>query len=163
MTPRRWLLAIALLAVVALFWTWNASDRRQIDRQLDRLQELVSKSGGESALIGLNRARRITELFATHFEVRAEQMRFSTRDRRQLAGFIHGYRRGSERIAMRVSATSLSIAPELGRAIQHASFQFTGAGPMGAPSETYRVQINWLKEEVGWRIDYIDLLEIGGF
>ena len=162
MTPRRWVLAIALLAAVAAFWTWNGSDRRQIGRQLERLQDLVSKSGAESSIVGLNRVRQITELFATPFEVRAEQLRFSTRDRQQLAGFIYGYRRGSERIAMRVSDTSLSIVPELGRATQHASFRFTGSGPLGAPSESYRLQINWLKEEAGWRIDYIDLLEIGG-
>lgn len=162
MTPRRWLIVVALLGAAAVFWTWNGSDRRQIGRQLERLQDLVSKSGEENSLVGLNRARQITELFATHFEVRAEQLRFSTRDRQQLAGFIHGYRRGSERIAMRVSDTSLAIAADLGRATQNASFRFTGRGPLGAPSETYRVQINWLKEEAGWRIDYVDLIEIVG-
>lgn len=160
MTPRRWLIVVALLAAVAAFFTWKGGDRREIERQLDRMQELVSKSGSENSLVALNRARQITELFATHFEVRAEQLRFSTRDRQQLAGFIHGYRRGSERIRMRISDTSLSISPELARATQHASFQFTGSGPMGSPSETYRVQINWLKEDDGWRIDYVDLIEI---
>ena len=87
-------------------------------------------------------------------------LRFSTRDRRELAGFIHGYRRGSERISMRVSGTSLTIDPDLGRATQLADFHFTGGGPLGSPSERYRVQINWLEEEGRWRIDYIDLLEI---
>lgn len=162
MTGRRWLLVVGALAALAAFWTWNGSDRRQIGRQMERLQDLVSKDGAESPLVGLNRARQIGELFATNFEVRAEQLRFSTRDRQQLAGFVHGYRRGSDRIHMRISDTSLSIMPELRRATQHASFQFTGAGPMGSPTEIYRVQVNWLREEVGWRIDYIDLLEIGG-
>lgn len=160
MTPRRLAVVLALLVALVALWTWNNSDRRRIGRELDRLADLVSKSGSESALGGLNRARQITGLFATHFEVRAEQLRFSTRDRQQLAGFIHGYRKGSERIAMRISDTSLSIAAELGRATQHASFQFTGSGPLGSPSETYRVQINWLKEDDRWRIDYVDLLEI---
>lgn len=162
MTLRRWLLVVAAVGAVAAFWTWNGSDRRQIGRQLEHMRDLISKSGNESSLAGLNRARQVGELFATHFEVRAEQLRFSTRDRQQLAGFVHGYRRGSDRIAMRISDTSLSIDTALRRATQHASLQFTGSSPLGAPSETYRVQINWLKEDAGWRIDYIDLIEIGG-
>lgn len=162
MTVRRLLVVVTILAAIAALWTWRNSDGRRIARELDQLTELVAKDGGESPLIGLARARQITGLFASHFEVRAEQLDFSTRDRQQLASFIHGYRRGAERIGVRVFDTSLSIDPRLGRATQHASFRFTGRGPLGSSSETYRVQINWLEEDGEWRIDWVDLLEIVG-
>ena len=162
MTVRRWLVVLAVVVALLALWNWSRSDARRIAGRLDRMQELVEKSGAESQLVGLSRARQVTELFATPFEVRAEQLRFSTRDRQQLTGFIHGYRRGAERIRMRIFETTLSISPEVGRATQMASFQFTGGGPLGSPSETYRVQINWLEQHGDWRIDYIDLVEILG-
>jgi hypothetical protein len=63
---------------------------------------------------------------------------------------------------MRIFDTSLTIDTRIGRATQLASFQFTGRGPLGSPSETYRVQINWVEGDSGWKIDYVDLIEIVG-
>jgi hypothetical protein len=160
MTPRRIGVAVLVLAALGLFWTNRSSDRKEIERQLDELTERVSRDGAETQLAGLNQARLITELFASSFEVRAEQLRFSTRDRREMAGFIHGYRRGSDRISLRASNKTLDIDEASRRATHRVDFQFTGGGPMGSPSERYRVQINWLEEEGEWRIDYVDLIEI---
>jgi hypothetical protein len=159
MTARRLALVVLALAAV-VFWITRSGDRQQIERQLDELSELVSKDGTETPLAGLNRARLVTEHFASHFEVRAQQLRFSSRDKRELTGFIHGYRRGSERINMSASVQALDIDEENRRATHRVDFQFTGGGPLGAPSERYRVQINWLEEEGQWKIDYIDLIEI---
>ena len=94
--------------------------------------------------------------------MRAQQLNFATRDRQQLIRFIHGYRRSPERIGMRVFDTALSIDQQIGRATQAASFQFTGRGPLGAPSEVYRLQINWVERDGRWLIDYVDLVEIVG-
>jgi hypothetical protein len=160
MTPRRIGVAVLVLAALGVFWTSRSGDRKAIERQLDELTELVSKDGVETQLAGLNQTRLITELFAGSFEVRAEQLRFSTRDRREMAGFIHGYRRSSESITMRTSGATLDIDDASRRATHRADFEFTGGGPLGSPSERYRVQINWLEEEGEWKIDYIDLIEI---
>lgn len=153
---------LVTLAAVALFvfWITRSSDQRRIERRLGTLQDLVAKNGEESQLVGLNRARQIVGLFAANFEVRAEQLRFSTRDRRELTGFIHSYRNGRDRVTMRTSTESLSIGEANRRATQHVEFRFTGGGPLGASSERYRVQINWVEQENEWRIDYIDLIEI---
>ena len=160
MTARRIGIAVLVLAALVVFWTSRSGDRGAIERQLGELTELISKDGAETQLIGLNRARLVTELFASSFEVRAEQLRFSTRDRREMAGFIHGYRRGSDRITMRTSGATLDLDAANRRATHRVDFQFTGGGPLGSPSERYRVQINWLEEEGQWKIDYIDLIEI---
>ena len=160
MTPRRIGIVVLVLLALAVIWTSRSGDRKAIERQLDELTELVSKDGAETQLAGLNQARLITELFASSFEVRAEQLRFSTRDRREMAGFIHGYRRGSDRISMRASDKALDIDEASRRATHRVNLQFTGGGPLGSPSELYRVQINWLEEEGEWKIDYIDLIEI---
>jgi hypothetical protein len=160
MTPLRLGLAVLAIGLLIVFWSTRSGDRRRIERQLDEFQELISKDSVETPLAGLNRARLITELFASRFEVRAEQLRFSTRNRRELASFIHGYRRGADRISMRVSRATLDIDAENRRATHRVDLQFTGGGPLGSPSERFRVQINWFEEEGEWRIDYVDLVEI---
>ena len=160
MTARR--LALVLLALIAIpfIWTWWSSERRQIERQAERLEDLVSKLGAESAIEGVATARAITNLFASSFEVRAQQLGFSTRDRQELIRFVHRYRSTSDSIHMRIRQSSLSVASEHHRATQNATFEFLSGGPLSSSSERYRVQINWLLEDGDWRIDYVDLLEI---
>ena len=160
MTGRRLVLTLAILAALAAWWIWRDSPSREIARRLAELEELVEKSGPESSIDSLANARAITLLFAPHFEVRAEQLGFSTRDRQQLAGFIHGHRSTSNSIDMRIAAGALSFLPEHGRATQEATFHFLSGGPLGSGSERYRVQINWLDGDDGWRMDYVDLIEI---
>ena len=160
MTPRRLAFTLAVLIAIPIGWSWWSSDRRQIGRQVDRLQDLVSKSGNENALEGLASARAITNLFASSFEVRAEQQRFSTRDRQELIRFIHRYRSTSDVIDMRVTNTSLSLAPEHGRATLVADFEFLSSGPLSSAPERYRVQVNWLLEEGRWLIDWVNVVDI---
>lgn len=160
MDLRRLGLALVALAAIWVFWSWWSSDRRQIERQTDRLQKLVSKSGPENAIQGMASANAIAGLFATEFEVRALQLNFSTRNRQELVRFIFQHRSASDSIRMRVRDSSLSIAPEHARATQNATFDFPSGGPLGSADERYRVQVNWVEEEGEWRMDYIDLVEI---
>lgn len=160
MRQRRLIIAITALIAVPLAWTWWSSERRQIERQVDRLQGLISKPGPENAISGLATARAITEFFAPSFEVRAHQFGFLARDRQELARFIHRYRSTSDSIDMRISDSSLSITAEHGRATQNATFEFLSGGPLSSSTERYRVQVNWLLEGGRWLIDYIDLLEV---
>lgn len=160
MPRRRLLAALLLLVAIPLVWIWRGSDKRRIEGRLDELCDAVSKQGPESALAALAKDRAVAELFAEPFEVRATQLGFSTRDRRELMRFVHGYRSGAERISMRADEESLSISPELRRATLVAGFVFHSGGPLGSSTERYRVQINWLKGEGEWRIDYVDLIDI---
>lgn len=160
MTARRLLAVLALLVAIPLVWSWWSSDRRRIGRQIDRLEERVEKSGEETAIVGAARARAVTDLFASDFEVRARQLRFRTRDRQELARFVLRHRSSTDAIDLRIVTESLSLAPEHGRATQVATLEFLTGGPLSSSAERYRVQVNWVIERGSWRIDYIDLLEI---
>jgi hypothetical protein len=159
-SPKRLLLLLAAVAALVALWSWWHSDRRRIERRVDELQELVSKSGEESAIQGLGRARAVTGLFAPAFEIRARQLGFTTGDTQELIRFVHGYRSRAEAIRMRVSTESLSVVAEHRRATQIAALEFLTGGPLGTGSEIYRVQINWMLERGEWLIDYVDLIEI---
>lgn len=165
---RRALLLLALLAAAWLAHAWLNSDRRQIERRLSRLQDLVDKRPGESSLAGLNKARQITELFAPELHFRATPYRFEASDRQSLAAGIHHYRSLADRLTMRVTASELAIDRDLGRATMFLTAEFSGRFTGGGEREAYRFQVNWVDGESGWRIDYVDLLEIlaarpGGF
>ncbi len=162
MTGRgRWL-ALAALVVLGgwLFFRFSASDERRIGRRLDRLQELVAKVPGESRLEGLQRARRIAELFAEPFAVEAPAYGFDTSDRQRLAAGIHQYRAGSRTIGMRITGHDLAVDRRLRRATSHLTAHFvTGLDDLRG-REAYRLQLNWAEQDGEWRIDYARLLEV---
>ncbi len=158
---RHRLIAVFLVLIAAgAAWSWWQSDRRQIERQVNRLQEAVSKSGPESSLEALANARTVAGVFAPVFEVHARQLDFETRNHQELTRFVHQYRSGSDSIHMRVVSHSLNVVPEHQRATLDATFEFPSGGPLGRANEAYHVQVNWLHEDGEWRIDYVDLVEI---
>lgn len=159
----RWLLLVVtvlILVVATWWWTGSASDERRIQRQIDRLMELVEKEPGEGPLVGLERARAVAELFADPFEVRARPFDFHTRDRQTLARTIQGYRASSERVWAQVSESRLQVDREGRRAILHLTARFGGGGFAFGGREAYRFQVNWIERNGVWRIDYVDLLEV---
>ena len=160
--PRWVLLVVTVLALAVATWWWTGydSDERRIQRQVDRIMELVEKAPGESALAGLERARAIADLFATTFELRARPFDFHTRDRRVLAQAIQSYRAPSTRVWARASERSLQVDGENRRAILYLTARFGGDGPAFGDREAYRFQVNWVERDGTWRIDYVDLLEV---
>jgi len=156
------LLVVAVLALAVATWWWTGydSDERRIQRQVDRLLELVEKEPGETALAGLERARTITDLFAATFELRARPFDFHTRDRRVLAQAIQSYRARSARVWAQASERSLQVDGENRRAILYLTARFGGDRPALGGGEAYRFQINWVERDGTWRIDYVDLLEV---
>lgn len=151
----------ALLLVGGWWWYgWFSSPKRQIDKQLGRIQKLISKAPGEDNLGALAKARAATELFADNFEFVAEQFDFHTRDRQQLISGIHQYRSRAQTILMQYPEKELSVDARQGRATSHVTVQFITQARDIAGREAYRFQINWLEQDGEWRMDYVQLLEI---
>lgn len=157
---RRGLVGILLLGLLAWFVVWFRSPERRIRREVDRIQELVDKTAGESSLAGLAAAREVTELFAEGFEFSAEPFRFHTRDRRELAVGIHRYRSSAAAIDMRVRDHELNVDRTHRRATSLLLAEFITRSRDLAGTESYRFQVNWVETESGWRIDYVRLLEV---
>ena len=61
---------VALVVLLIGGWLvvrWWVSPQRQVNRRIKEIQKLVSKSPGESDLVALGKARRISEMFADNF------------------------------------------------------------------------------------------------
>ena len=154
------LAVLAGCAAVILVYRWVASDARRIHAVLGRIEKLASKRPGESDLSALNRARQITELFADEFSVEAEPYHASQRDRRSLAASIYRYRSSADLIASRIVDRELSVDRGAGRATCHLTAEFiTGMRDLQG-REAYRFQVNFVKREGDWKIDYARLLEV---
>ena len=151
-------LAIVFALIAGVRW-WQ-SDERKIRARVKQIQELVDKDRGETNLTSLNKARKISELFADGFEFRAEQFDYIGRDRRSLVGAIHRYRSTSDRVRMRVFDSDLHLDPQAGRATMNLTAEFTAdfRGTLGR--DGYRFQVNWVKREGQWLIDFVNLVEI---
>jgi len=149
-----------LLAAGVLTYFWWTSDSRRIGRLLDRCEDLVDKRPGEHDLSGLNKARRVGDLFASHFEVRAPQYKVMTTDRGELVRAVVRFRTRSESIHTRFSDRQLWVDAQLHRATLQTVVSFvTDIGGL-AGSEAYRLQVNLAEEDGRWRIDFVELLEV---
>ncbi len=154
------LAAVALALVAWAFLAWWRSDERRIRSKVSQIQEQVEKTSGESNLVALDKARRITGLFAPEFEFRARQFDFQTSERSALAAGIHRYRSLSDRIAMKISGDELHVDPVARRASQFFTAEFVTGFRGSLGREAYAFQVNWVERDGDWRIDYVDLLEV---
>lgn len=158
-------LRFALLAFAAALAVWFFAIRSpgvdgQVRRRLDEVQKLVGKVPGETNLESLNKARKISELFATDFEFTAPQFDFATRDRRTLVGAIHDYRSRSSTVAMLTRDVEVSVDEAARRATVHLVAEFVSGVDDILGREAYAFQINLKEENDEWRIDYVRLLEV---
>ena len=142
------------------FFSWCTRPERRIGSQLHRIQELIAKAPTETELTALGKARAATELFASQFEFEAEAFGFHTRDRQQLIAGIHQYRSRAQTILMQLPEKEISVAPDHQRATSYVTVLFITQMRDLAGREAYRFQINWLREDGLWRMDYVRLLEI---
>jgi hypothetical protein len=161
---RRGLQAAVALAVLLIGgWLavrWWVSPERRVNRNIKKIQELVSKTPGESDLVALGKARRLSEMFADNFEFRAAGFDFYTRDRQRLAAGAHQYRSFSQAIAMRVRQKELTVDKEHRRASTYLTADFVTKARDITGREAYRFRIDWVEQEGDWKIDYVELLEI---
>ncbi len=154
---------VALVVLLIGGWLvvrWWVSPQRQINRNIKEIQKLVSKVPGESDLVALGKARKVSEMFADNFEFRAEGFDFHTRDRQRLAAGVHRYRSFSQAIAMRVREKDLSIDKEHRRASTYLTADFVTQARDITGREAYRFRIDWVEQEGDWKIDFVELVEI---
>jgi len=154
----------ALFVISALIlWAgvgWYNSDSRQIGRQLDELRSQVSKRSGETQLESLSKANSIGSMFAENFEVRADQLNISTRDKRTAVGAVMRYRSRSRSINMDISKHHLFVDSKIRRATSNLTVAFNHRLGALERRESYHLEINWVDESDGWKIDYVNLVEI---
>jgi hypothetical protein len=163
LNSRRLQSAVALAALLIGGWLvvrWWVSPERRINKKIQQIQKLVSKAPGESDIVALGKARRVSEMFADSFEFRAEDFDFYTRDRQRLAAGVHQYRSYSQAIAMRVRDKELTVNEEHRRASTYLIADFVTKARDVTGREAYRFRLDWVEQEGDWRIDFVELMEI---
>ena len=152
---------LAVAAVLGAAWVffgvWN-SDARRIGRQLSILQKLAAKTALENDLEGANRARRITDLFALEFELRAEPENYATSSRQDLVRAVMLYRRRSRNLLVQVSREELFVERDGRSATHYALVEFVNDLGDFAGTESYPLRIEWVMEDGDWRIRRLELL-----
>ena len=163
MNGRRLRALICLAVLLVGGWLtvqWWTSAERRINKNIEQMQKLVSKAPGESDIVALGKARKISEMFADSFEFRAEDFDFYTRDRQRLAAGVHQYRSFSQAIAMRVRDKDSTVDQEHRRASTYLIADFVTSARDVTGREAYRFRIDWVEQADDWKIDFVELLEI---
>ncbi len=155
----RWA-AVALLAAGA--WAglrWWSSDARRIGAALDALEEAAEKSGPESDLVRLAKARELLARFAPGFVVFARPYAGTITDRQQLAAVVERYRSTASRVAVSDRDRQLEVRDN-GTAELVCVLRVDGLRDVGPGRETFRVRIGWRREGGDWLIQEVEILEV---
>jgi hypothetical protein len=154
------LAALALLVVVAvaaLFW--QGSDRRRIEKALDRLERACEKDGPDSAMDLLGRNQTIVRSFAPGFLALAEPYGGTFTSAQELASAIHAYRASARKVRIGDSERRLDIGD--GTAEMELVFHVSGeTGVGGSGGERFRAQLFWVEHEGDWKIREFRVVEI---
>jgi len=154
------LLAVALVvAAAAAAWSWWRSDRRQIERGLDRLERACEKDGPESPLSLMGRASTLLDSFAPGLLVRAAPYAGTISDGRELVGVVERYRATASRIRVTDEERQLEIGSN-GTAEMSLTFRVEGVRGGGPGREAFRARLFWVRTDDGWKIREIEVLEV---
>ena len=143
-------------------WIGNqwSSDRRRIERQLGKLQDLIEKTGKESALVAANKAREVGLLLTREFELHLEPYAGVVTDRARLSQVVLGYRNSAASIGLEFRDRDLGLDPDLGIGDMTTVAVVTGSLGGDRYRERYRLRLRWIEEEGEWLIQRVDLLEV---
>jgi hypothetical protein len=153
-------LGVLAVAVACLAgWSWWRSDARRIGRALDRLERACEKSGPDGALDLVSRTATIVDAFAPGMLVTARPYEGSIRDPRELAGVIHRYRAGAERVRISESERELAVGE---RDTAEMSVVFVVEGDRGGRPgrERFRARLFWVEIEGDWKIREVEVVEV---
>ena len=156
------LVAVVLAATAA--YLWSQSDRRRIERALDRLESACEKEGPDSPMALLARNQTITGSFAPGFLAVAEPYQGSFTDAQELARAIHVYRASSRRISVDDAERRLEIGRD-GTAEMETVFRVAGESGSGPGIERFRAKLFWVEHEGDWKIRefrVVEVVEAGG-
>jgi hypothetical protein len=154
------LVAFALVvAVAAGAWNWWRSDRRRIERALDRLERACEKDGPESPLSLVGRARTLLDSFAPGLLVRAAPYAGTISDGRELVGLIERYRSTASRVRIADEERRLEVGSN-GTAEMGLIVRVDGVRAGGPGREAFRARLFWVRTDDGWKIREIEVLEV---
>lgn len=161
MKPRLLLLyGILVLAVAGWLFSQWSSDRRRIERQLDRFRALVEKGGEESALTAANNARKVGNVLTRDFALHLEPYASAITDRSHLTLVVMGYRNRASRIGLSFRDQDLALDDQLKIGDMTLVAAISGTADGASYREGYRLRMRWVLEDDEWRIQRVDLLEI---
>ena len=150
---------LAVLLIIAAAAAWFTRDQRQINRNLHRLQQLVSKSAEEKTIGGLIRAKEITGYFAVPVNVELGPPFPGFSDRNELAAAIHHARSMTREIKVTIRNKTLDIAPD--RVSAKMALAAEAVVTMGGQTDRdiREFRLTWVKEQGKWLISKVELKE----
>ncbi|MEM7351102.1 MAG: hypothetical protein AAF657_09870 [Acidobacteriota bacterium] len=155
-------LLYGVLAIAFGIWLLGqlGGEKRRIQSQLDKLEELLEKDGEESGLEAANRARSVALLFARDFEVvLSGYAEGSTTSPQQISQAMLRYRTAPSRIDVSFSDIEIELGPGE-RGADMGAVGVAAATTDGHLSRRrFRFAFRWIRDEREWVIQRAELIE----
>lgn len=155
-----WLVAVAILVLLAAALVYWRSDTWRLERRLTRIEHLLSKDDAEEPLAAAAKSRQLVTFFATGFVIRAHPYDAVLADPDELAAAIHNYRSASGWIRASLHERDIDIAGQPPTATVRFTATLDRHVAGREARERYHLSSRWLKHEDEWLIQEVDVLEV---
>lgn len=153
---------IVIGVVILLAWKfWPAGDIvRQLDRKMDELVRLASRSGSETNFVEIGVARDIQSYFAREVELVFGPPIGTVQARDEILSGILAARRMASEISVSWSQRTADVASD-GQSVDY-EVTITVSAQQGGETRRDRrkFKIHWVREEGDWLIQRVELQEV---
>jgi hypothetical protein len=151
---------VLALGVAIWFMTGAGGPEAELRNRLAKVEDLIDKQPGESALASAERANRLRDDLAATFRIDLTAAGGGVvTDPAGLARSFVGFRRAFDRIEVGLEAQSIEIqGANTARMEVRASLVAVG-GAVGLSRDAFRVEIRWRREGGDWRMAEVLVVE----
>ena len=153
---------LVLGGVIFLGWKfWPAGEIvHQLDRKMDELVRLASKTGQETNFVEIGVARDIQSYFAREVELVFGPPVGTVRDRQQIPPAILGARRMASQLDVSWSNRSAEVAADEQSVDYLVTISVAGDRSGETRRDRRRFLIHWIREDGDWVIRRVELQEV---
>lgn len=142
------------LSVVAAVWFFMApgSDEAQIDKALDQIESILSKTGPENPVLAAASLRALSDYIVAEPRIEIRSRSDVYTDLNSLIGMAAGFRARLDRITVSIGQRRIAVSPEGTRAEVTATGTAHAVGTGIDERHSGRARLEWSKIDGDWKI-----------
>ncbi|MEM7396432.1 MAG: hypothetical protein AAF492_29200 [Verrucomicrobiota bacterium] len=153
------LLLIVVLVVAVRIFFFGDKEKEKILKQLDVLQELVTKTGPEGGLTFVKKTTKLMTVFTDEAKVNFGPPLHQSAGREEIVAIYKMIKTGADTISIKTSEKEIEVAPDKKNARMTLTVKAELRQGIDTAHETRNFEIFWAKPEKLWKIEEVKLLD----
>jgi hypothetical protein len=150
---------LGVLFIFLVVLAVKGGDERIIHRRLSRIRKLMEKEVAEKPLVMIAKNREMMEYLSSTVEMNVGTPLPSTTGRQELLGLINQFRAMAQKLNITIRDRALTMHPDRKSATMRMTVDVEAEAPGQKGREIREIEMIWGKEQAGWVIQKIVLVE----